>query len=331
VTEIAPIPGGEIAVYQVADGAVRVEARLARDTVWLTKQQMAELFGRERSVISKHISNVFAEGELEQSATCANLAQVRQEGPRTVSREVDHYNLDVIISVGYRVKSVQGTRFRIWATQVLREHLVRGYTVNQQRLRDLRQAVRLIADTATRRELAADEAQALLAIVGDYNRALALLDDYDHQRVSKPPAGGPVTHPLGYDEALRIVARLRERFGASAVFGVEKDKGLASALGAVMQTFGGEELYPGLAEKAAHLLYFLVKNHAFVDGNKRIAAALFLWFLERNGGLLGDDGTPRVSNGTLVALTLMIAESRPEEKDMLTRIVMHLLAGGDGA
>jgi death-on-curing family protein len=140
-----------------------------------------------------------------------------------------------------------------------------------------------------------------------------------------------VTHPLGYDEALRIVARLRERFGASAVFGVEKDKGLASALGAVMQTFGSEELYPGLAEKAAHLLYFLVKNHAFVDGNKRIAAALFLWFLERNGGLLRDDGTPRVSNGTLVALTLMIAESRPEEKDMLTRIVMHLLAGGDGA
>ncbi len=331
MTEARPAFGGEIAVYQAADGAVRVEARLERDTVWLTKQQMAELFGRERSVVSKHISNVFAEGELEPAATRANFAQVRQEGPRTVSREVDHYNLDVIISVGYRVKSVQGTRFRIWATQVLREHLVRGYTVNQQRLRDLRQAVRLIADTATRRELAADEAQALLAIVGDYNRALELLDDYDHQRVSKPATGGPVTHPLGYDEALRIVARLRERFGASAMFGVEKDKGLASALGAVIQTFGGEELYPGLEEKAAHLLYFLVKNHAFVDGNKRIAAALFLWFLERNGGLLRDDGTPRVSNGTLVALTLMIAESRPEEKDMLVRIVMHLLAGGDGA
>lgn len=322
-------PGGEIAVYQAADGAVRVEARLQRETVWLTKQQMAELFGRERSVISKHIRNAFAEGELAQAATCANLAQVRQEGARTVSREVDHYNLDVIISVGYRVKSVQGTRFRIWATQLLREHLVRGYTVNQQRLRELSQAVRLVADTARRRELADDEAQALLAIVGEYNRALALLDDYDHQRVAKPAAAGRVTHALDRDEALRIVERLRARFGASALFGREKDQGLASALGAVMQTFGGDDLYPALEEKAAQLLYLLVKNHAFVDGNKRIAAALFLWFLERNGALLKDDGTPRVSNGALVALTLMIAESRPQEKDVLVRIVMHLLVDAE--
>lgn len=329
MTEASPIAGGEIAVYQAADGAVRVEARLERETVWLTKQQMAELFGRERSVISKHIRNAFAEGELEQAATCANFAQVRQEGSRAVSREVDHYNLDVIISVGYRVKSVQGTRFRIWATQVLREHLVRGYTVNQQRLRELNQAVRLIADTAARRELSGDEAQALLAVVGQYNRALELLDDYDHQRVTRPATTGRVTHVLNHDEALRIVARLRERFGASAVFGIEKDQGLASALGAVMQTFGGADLYPGLEEKAAQLLYLLVKNHAFVDGNKRIAAALFLWFLERNGALSRADGTPRISDGALVALTLMIAESRPQEKDVLVRIVMHLLLGGD--
>lgn len=326
MTEARPVPGGEIAVYQAADGTVRVEARLERDTVWLTQAQMAALFGRERSVITKHVRNVFREGELDPGSVCAKFAHTAADGK---TYQVDAYNLDVIISVGYRVKSLSGTRFRIWATGILRDHLVKGYSVNAARLRDLRQAVRLIADTAKRHELAADEAQALLAIVGDYNRALGLLDDYDHQRVGKPKPSGPGRYTLHPEEARRIVARLRERFGGSALFGVEKDQGLESALGAIVQTFAGEELYPGLEEKAAHLLYFLVKNHAFVDGNKRIAAALFLWFLERNGGLLNDDGTPRVPNGTLVALTLMIAESRPEEKEMLVRIVMHLLVGGD--
>jgi prophage maintenance system killer protein len=317
------INGGEVLVYQAEDGSALVEVRLERDTVWLTQAQMAELFGRERSVITKHVRNVFREGELAEESNVQNLHIAGSDKP------VGFYNLNVIISVGYRVKSLRGTQFRIWATRVLRDHLVKGYSVNAARLRDLRQAVRLIADTARRRDLAGDEAQALLAIVGEYNRALELLDDYDHQRVAKPGPGGAARYVLGHDEALRIVGRLRERFAASDIFGVEKDKGLESALGAIMQTFGGRELYPGLEEKAAHLLYFLVKNHAFVDGNKRIAAALFLWYLERNGGLLRDDGAPRMTNGTLVALTLMIAESRPEEMDMLVRIVMHLLAGGN--
>lgn len=320
---MGPINGGEVLVYQAEDGSALVEVRLERDTVWLTQAQMAELFGRERSVITKHVRNVFREGELAEESNVQNLHIAGSDKP------VGFYNLNVIISVGYRVKSLRGTQFRIWATRVLRDHLVKGYSVNAARLRDLRQAVRLIADTARRRDLAGDEAQALLAIVGEYNRALELLDDYDHQRVAKPGPGGAARYVLGHDEALRIVGRLRERFAASDIFGVEKDKGLESALGAIMQTFGGRELYPGLEEKAAHLLYFLVKNHAFVDGNKRIAAALFLWYLERNGALLRDDGTPRMTNGTLVALTLMIAESRPEEMDMLVRIVMHLLAGGD--
>ncbi|MCL4680162.1 MAG: virulence RhuM family protein [Rhodocyclaceae bacterium] len=320
---MGPINGGEVLVYQAEDGSALVEVRLERDTVWLTQAQMAELFGRERSVITKHVRNVFREGELAEESNVQNLHIAGSDKP------VGFYNLNVIISVGYRVKSLRGTQFRIWATRVLRDHLVKGYSVNAARLRDLRQAVRLIADTARRRDLAGDEAQALLAIVGEYNRALELLDDYDHQRVAKPGPGGAARYVLGHDEALRIVGRLRERFAASDIFGVEKDKGLESALGAIMQTFGGRDLYPGLEEKAAHLLYFLVKNHAFVDGNKRIAAALFLWYLERNGALLRDDGTPRMTNGTLVALTLMIAESRPEEMDMLVRIVMHLLAGGD--
>ncbi len=318
-----PINGGEVLVYQAEDGSALVEVRLERDTVWLTQAQMAELFGRERSVITKHVRNVFREGELAEESNVQNLHIAGSDKP------VGFYSLDVIISVGYRVKSLRGTQFRVWATRVLRDHLVKGYSVNAARLRDLRQAVRLIADTARRRDLAGDEAQALLAIVGEYNRALELLDDYDHQRVAKPGPGGAARYVLGHGEALRIVGRLRERFAASDIFGVEKDNGLESALGAIMQTFGGRELYPGLEEKAAHLLYFLVKNHAFVDGNKRIAAALFLWYLERNGALLRDTGTPRITNGTLVALTLMIAESRPEEKDMLVRIVMHLLAGGD--
>jgi len=323
---MGPINGGEVLVYQAEDGSALVEVRLERDTVWLTQAQMAELFGRERSVITKHVRNVFREGELDPYSVCAKFAHTAADGK---TYQVDAYNLDVIISVGYRIKSLRGTQFRIWATRVLRGHLVKGYSVNAARLRDLRQAVQLIADTARRRDLAGDEAQALLAIVGEYNRALELLDDYDHQRVAKPGPGSAARYVLGHDEALRIVGRLRERFAASDIFGVEKDKGLESALGAIMQTFGGRDLYPGLEEKAAHLLYFLVKNHAFVDGNKRIAAALFLWYLERNGALLRDDDTPRMTNGTLVALTLMIAESRPEEMDMLVRIVMHLLAGGD--
>ena len=321
MTNAMVIPGGEIAVYQTAEGGMRVEARLERDTVWLSQAQMAALFGRERSVISKHIRNVFREEELAEESNVQNLHIPGSDKP------VGYFSLDVIISVGYRVKSLQGTRFRIWATRVMRDHLIRGYTVNQNRLRELNQAVRLIADTAARRDLSGDEAQALLAVVGQYRHALELLDDYDHQRISKPATTAAVTHALGYDEALRVVAQLRERFGGSAVFGVEKDQGLASALGAVMQTFGGQDLYPGLEEKAAQLLYLLVKNHAFVDGNKRIAAALFLWFLERNDALSSAEGTPRITDGTLVALTLMIAESRPQEKEVLVHIVMHLLLG----
>ena len=250
MNELPSMPGGNIVVYQAADGSARVEVRLDRETVWLTQEQMSQLFGRERSVVAKHIRNAFDEGELEPEATCAKFAQVRMEGRRTVTRSIEYYNLDVIISVGYRVKSLRGTQFRIWATRLLRDHLVRGYTVNDTRLRDLNQAVRLIADTAARRDLSGNEAQALLAVVGQYRRALDLLDDYDHKRIAKPAASGRVTHALGYEEALLIVDRLGERFAASAVFGVEKDKSLASALGAVMQTFDSAELYPSLEEKA---------------------------------------------------------------------------------
>jgi prophage maintenance system killer protein len=320
---------GELVLYQSPDGGVELRIRLEQESLWLSQRQMALLFDKDTDTIGLHLRNIYREAELDESASTEDSSVVQTEGKRQVRRQIRLYNLDAVISVGYRVNSKRGTQFRIWATRVLRDHLVKGYSVNAARLRDLRQAVRLIADTAHRRDLAGDEAQALLAIVGDYNRALALLDDYDHQRVAKPKASAVARYVLHYDEALRIVGRLRERFGGSDVFGVEKDQGLESALGAIVQTFGGTELYPGLEEKAAHLLYFLVKNHAFVDGNKRIAAALFLWYLERNGALLKEDGTPRISDGALVALTLMIAESRPQEKDVLVRIVMHLLADAE--
>jgi len=316
---------GEIIIYQSPEGGVNLDVRLEQETIWLSQKQMSKLFAKDVRTINEHIANLFNEGELEREPTIRKFRIVRREGTRNVQREIEHYNLDVVISVGYRVKSQQGVQFRQWATRVLRDHILKGYTVNASRLRDLNQAVKLIADTAERRDLSGDEARALLAVVGDYNRALDLLDDYDRQRVTKPETSGEVVHPLEYEEALRIVERLRDQFAESAVFGVEKDKGLASALGAVMQTVGGREVYPSLEEKAAHLLYFLVKNHAFVDGNKRIAAALFLWFLSRNGFL----NKTNLAEGTLVAMTLMIAESRPDEREILVRIVTHLLCHGD--
>lgn len=312
--------GGEVIFYRSSDGMVCLEVPLAQDTVWLTQQQIASLFQRERSVITKHIHNVFKEGELAEKSNVQNLHIAGSDKP------VKFFNLDVVISVGYRVKSKRGTQFRMWANQVLRDHLLEGYSVNQRRLADLKQTVQLVASMAERRDLSGDEATALLRVVGEYSQALDLLDDYDHQRVLALKTGKQTRYTLTYEEAVSIVDRLREKFGDSALFGREKDNSLHSSLNAIMQTFGGQDLYPTLEEKAAHLLYFLVKNHPFIDGNKRIGAALFLWFLERNGGLANASGERLISNAALVSMTLMIAESRPEEKDVLMRIVMHLLS-----
>ena len=316
-------PGlGEIVLYRAADGGPALDVRLERESVWLDAHQMAELFGRDRTVIVRHIGNIYATGELQRETTCAKNAQVAADGK---VRQMDFYNLDMIISVGYRVNSLRGTQFRIWATNVLRQHLVQGYTVHAQRLKELNQAVRLIADVAHRRTLSGDEATALLEVVADYAYALEVLDDYDHQRVRMGEVSpGPVA-ALVLDEARQVIVRMGERFGASHLFGREKDDGLEGSLSAVMQTFDGQEVYPSLEEKAAHLLYFLVKNHHFVDGNKRIAAALFLWFLQKNQALYRTDGGKRIADNALVAMTLLIAESRPDEKDVLTRVVVNLI------
>ena len=318
---------GEIVLYQAPDGTVELDVRLERETIWLTQKQMSELFETERSVVTKHLRNVFKTGELIRDSVSANFAHTAGDGK---TYQTAFYNLDAVLSVGYRVNSKRGTQFRIWATKLLRDHLFKGYTVNERRLRDLNQAVRLIAGVVDRRDLSGDEAKALLRVVGEYRFALDLLDDYDYQRVGAPPVGGKTVHPLTYPEALRIVEQLRERFGGSSLFGRQKDEGLQGALGAVMQTFGGRDLYPSLEEKAANLLYFLIKNHAFVDGNKRIGAALFLWFLEKNGALRDRKGVQRISAAALVAVTLLIAESKPVEKEIIVRIVTHLLCEREG-
>ncbi len=317
-----------IALYKAKDGKIRLELRLERETVWLSQKQMAELFETERSVITKHLKNIFSIHELEEKAVCAFFAHTALDGK---TYQVAHYNLDAIISVGYRVNSKRGTHFRIWATSVLRDHLLKGYTINDRRLKELNKAVRLIADVAKRRDLSGDEAKALLSVVSDYSFALDLLDDYDHQRVALPPAKRGKVRVIDHAEVSLIIKQLREKFGGSDIFGREKDHGLKSALGAVWQTIGGEDVYPSLEGKAAHLLYFLVKNHAFVDGNKRIAAAVFLWFMEKNSALYNRDGSKRLADNTLVAMTLLIAESRPQQKDLLCRVLVNLIRGGIAA
>jgi death-on-curing family protein len=316
---------GTIVLYQAPDGAVEVDVRLERDSIWLSQKQMALLFDKDTDTIGLHLRNIYKEGELEEPATTEDSSVVQKEGNRQVRRHVRLYNLDAIISVGYRVNSKRGTQFRIWATNILKDHIIKGYSVNQRRLDELNRTVRLVAGMVERRDLSGDEAKALLKVVSEYSYALDLLDDYDHERVQTPPATKKRIFMFSHAEALRIVDQLRQRFDGSALFGIEKDNGLASALGAVMQTFDGKDVYPGLEEKAANLLYLLVKNHAFVDGNKRIAASLFLWFLQKNGIILTRSGERLISDAALVAMTLMIAESRADEKNVLVRIVMNLL------
>jgi prophage maintenance system killer protein len=316
---------GEIVIYKNKEGVSGLQVYLKADTVWLSQKMMSELFQKDTDTIGLHLKNVYKEGELHEKSTAEYFSVVQKEGKRTVTRRVKYYNLDAIISVGYRVNSKRGTQFRIWATRVLREHLVKGFTINDRRLKELHQAVHLITEFAEHRDLSGDEAKALLRVVEDYTYALNLLDDYDHQKVVIADTTERKVHAVTYDEAVRTINHLRKQFGVSELFGREKDESLRGSLDNVFQTFEGKELYPSLEEKAANLLYFLVKNHSFVDGNKRIAAALFLWFLEKNRILYRGDGTKRIAENALVAMTLLIAESKPTDKEILARVVTNLL------
>ena len=316
-----------IQIYQDTDGKTALEVKLDQETVWLTQKQMAMLFGKTVPTINEHIKNAFKEGELEENSVIRNFRITAADGKQY---DTAHYNLDVIISVGYRVKSQQGTRFRIWATQTLKDHLVKGYTVNQQRLQeqtdklsDLRKTVTLLEQTIAKQEIGLDEAKGLLSVITDYAYALTTLDRYDHGTLAIGSTTKATDYLLGYDEAISIVDSMKGEFGG--LFGLEKDDGFKSALGTIYQTFGGKELYPSVEEKAANLLYFVVKNHAFSDGNKRIAAALFVYFMGGCGCLYRPDGGKRLADNALVALTLLIAESRPEEKDTIVKVVVNLI------
>lgn len=326
------IPGGEIVLYEAPDGEVRVDVRLDHETVWLTQQQMAELFGRERSVVTKHIRSAFREGELDPVATCAKFAQVRSEGSRTVSREVEHYNLDVIISVGYRVKSLRGTQFRIWATRTLREHLVRGYTINRQRFehnaRELEATLALVRRAAAG-ELSTDQGRGLVDVIARYTQTFLLLQRYDEGLLVEPKGITGGTLPAVDEARAGIQALKHELVGrgeATDLFGREREDGLAALLGNLEQSVFGEPAYPTVEAKAAHLLYFTIKNHPFSDGNKRIGAFLLVGFLHRNGQLFRN-GEPVINDVGLAALALLVAESAPKDKDVMIRLVMNMLAG----
>ncbi len=309
----------QIVLFESSDGEVKLDVAVDadHDEVWLSKDQLALLFDRDRSVITRHISNVYKENEVDRDSTCAKFAHVRSEGDRLVERQVEYYNLDVIISVGYRVKSQRGVEFRRWATDVLRRYIVEGRAENRQRLKQLAQAIAMMERVAD--DLGASQ---VLEIVKSYASALDLLDDYDHQRVKKP-TGAEGVYVLEYDECREVIGALRFN-DESSVFGVEKDDSFKSSIAAIYQSFGGQDIYPSVQEKAANLLYLIVKNHSFHDGNKRIAATMFLYFLDKNG-LLYEDGAKAVSDDALVAATIMIAESKPQEKDIMVSLVMNFL------
>lgn len=322
----------QIIIYQTSDGHTSIDVKLTDETIWLNQYQLADLFDTDRTSLVKHIKNIYKSGELLEDATCAKFAQVQNEGSRKIRREVTHYNLDLIISVGYRVNSKRGTQFRIWANQVLKEYLVRGYVVNEKRLQEqaeqfnsLKHTVKLLGNVLKTKALTSDEATGLLKVVTDYSYALDILDRYDHQQLTLE---GTVDHQLfraTYEEARRAIKDLKDIFGGSSLFGNEKDSSFKGSIGAIYQSFGGVEFYPTIEEKAANLLYFVVKNHSFSDGNKRIAAYLFVWFLEKNRILYREDGSKRIADNALVALTLMIAESKPEEKEMMVKVVVNLI------
>lgn len=314
----------KILIYQIADGETAIDVKLENDTVWLSANQMADLFERDAKTIRKHINNVFSEEELLKDSNTHFLRVPFSDKP------VPFYSLDVIISVGYRVKSKRGTQFRIWANRILKEYLVKGYAVNNriaaQKYEELCQLVQVLGRTVnTQEQLSSDDSRQLISVVSDYTYALDTLDRYDYQKLQVEQVTQEEKFHATYDNAMKAINQLKEKFGESRWFGNEKDDSFKSSIGQIYQTFGGTDLYPSVEEKAAILLYLVTKNHSFSDGNKRIAATLFLWFMQNNGILYNASGRKRISDGTLVALTLMIAESRTEEKDVMVKVIVNLI------
>ena len=323
---------GEVVLYEAKDGTTKLDVKLVEETVWLSQKQMSELFEKNVRTISEHIKNIYHEQELEKKSTIRNFRIVQIERKRDVEREIEFYNLDVIISVGYRVKSQIGTQFRIWATETLRKHLIDGFTINEKRLKqqnekleELRNTINILTKVVQSKQLTNEEAKGLLAVISDYAYALNTLDDYDFQRLRITKTTKKEFFKISYKNAKEVIENLKTKFYSSSLFGKEKDNSFKSTVGNIYQTFNKKELYPSIEEKAANLLYLTIKNHSFVDGNKRIAASLFLWYLQKNNYLYNVSGEKRIADNALVALCLMIAQSDPKEKDIMIKVIVNLI------
>lgn len=325
--ETNDFPGrGEVILYQTEDGQTQLDVKLENETVWLTQEQMAALFEKDQSTIARHIANAFREGEVEKESNMHFLHITSKYKPTAI------YNLDVIISVGYRVHSKRGVHFRRWASTVLKDYLIHGYAVKnelaQQKYEELKQLVSVMGRTMNYVELKdqdADQVRSVFDVVQDYTYALDTLDSYDYQTLKIEQTTGPERFHATYENAMAVIHDLKAKFGESSLFGNEKDQSFHSSIGQIYQTWDGQELYPSIEEKAAMLLYLVTKNHSFSDGNKRIAATLFLWFMDKNGVLYGEDGRKRIADNALVALTLMIAESRMDEMDTMLKLTVNLI------
>jgi prophage maintenance system killer protein len=328
---------GEIVIYKGKDGEPGLQVRLAAETVWLSQRLMAELFQKDSDTVGLHLKNIYAEGELDEKSTTEFFSVVQKEGKRLVARQVKFYNLDAIISVGYRVNSKRGTQFRIWATNVLRDHLVKGYTLNERRLqenksrlKELEAAMALVEKAKSTKQLSAPEASGLLTVITEYTRSWLLLHQYDAGTLQTKELHRNVQFRIDEETAKKAIAQLKknlmEREEAGDLFGRERERGaLKGILGSIEQTFGGSDLYPSVEEKAANLLYFIIKDHPFVDGNKRVASLMFIWFLEKNNLLLAPDGERKINDNALVALTLLVAESNPKQKEVMIDLIINLI------
>ena len=318
----------KIIIYQSEDGKTQLDVTLEHETVWLTQKQIAELFGTKRPAITKHLKNIYASEELTEESTCSILEHMGNDGRQSYNTK--YYNLDAILSVGYRVNSKNATRFRQWANSVLKQYLVKGYAINENirkhQIAELRQLIQVLGRAIQQQPAkTTDESNALFDVVVDYTYALDTLDNYDYQRLHIAKTTKEEPFHATYENAMHEIDMLRQKFGGSVLFGNEKDESFKSSIGQIYQTFDGTELYPSVEEKAAMLLYLVTKNHSFSDGNKRIAATLFLWFMNNNAILYRPDGSKRIADNTLVALTLMIAESKTEEKDIMVKVVVNLI------
>jgi prophage maintenance system killer protein len=334
MSRLTESPNNQILIYITDDGREQIDVRLRHETIWLSQAQMAALFDKDSDTIGLHLKNIYQSGELDEQVTTEKSSVVQQEGQRQVKRNIKVYNLDAIISVGYRVNSKKGTQFRIWASNILKQYLIQGYALNeeklkteQEKLNELKRTIALSSRLFKTETLSSAQSQGILDILEKYSHALTVLDDYDHQRL-QIEGTQVLAHPkINYEEAIGQIRLWRDKENLGSLFGNEKDDSFKGSLATIYQTFGEAELYPSIEEKAANLLYFIVKNHSFTDGNKRIAAAIFAWFLERHQYLYNASGEKRIADNALVAFTLLIAESKPDEKETIVKVIINLING----